>query len=87
MVKDLLDSLHLLIVIFLLARAICSFLPSHMSRHPVVGFVTSVTEPMLLPFRNILPQNRQIGIDFSPLLALLVVDLLHRLLLRLLLSP
>lgn len=84
MVKELLDSLHLLIVIFILARAICSFLPPHMSRHPIVGFVNTVTEPILAPFRNILPQNRQIGIDFSPLLALLVVDLLYQLLMKLL---
>lgn len=87
MVKELLDGLHLLIFILILARALCSFLPPHASRHPLVGFINTTTEPILAPFRNILPQNRQIGIDFSPLFALLVVDILHRLLTVFLLTP
>ncbi|MGE3728372.1 MAG: YggT family protein [Candidatus Sericytochromatia bacterium] len=61
----------------ILARMVISFLPHADMRHPLIKFVYAATEPLLAPFRAILPSTR-IGIDFSPLLLLLVMDMVIR---------
>ena len=40
--------------------------------NPIVRFIYAVTEPLLAPFRRIIPGN-MIGIDFSPILALIFI--------------
>ena len=42
-------------------------------RNPIVQFLYRTTEPILRPFRKILPPRRTGGIDFSPLLVILVI--------------
>ena len=66
----------------ILARIILSFLPNIDPNHPLVRFIDAVTEPILAPFRAILPATR-IGIDFSPMLAIFVIDLVFRMLIQL----
>ncbi|WP_088553901.1 YggT family protein [Calderihabitans maritimus] len=53
--------------------------------NPIVRFIYETTEPILAPFRRIMPRGT-IPIDFSPLLALLVLDLARRLLIQILLG-
>ncbi len=72
-----LSALRGLLYLLILARMIISFLPHADMRHPLVKFVYGATEPLLAPFRAILPSTR-IGIDFSPLLLLLVMDMIIR---------
>ena len=38
--------------------------------NPIVSFINTVTEPLLAPFRRIIPSYK-IGIDLSPIFALL----------------
>ena len=45
--------------------------------NPIVQFLYKVTEPMLAPFRRIIPSNA-IGIDISPIFAILVIFFLQR---------
>jgi len=40
--------------------------------NPIVNFINVVTEPLLAPFRKIIPSYR-IGIDLSPIFALLFI--------------
>jgi len=63
--------------ILILARVILSFVRLD-PYHPIVRMVFEVTEPILAPIRRILPPMS--GLDFSPLIALLLLDLLRRLL-------
>jgi YggT family protein len=42
-------------------------------RNPIVQFLYRTTEPMLRPFRKILPPGRTGGIDFSPILLILLI--------------
>jgi YggT family protein len=42
-------------------------------RNPIVQFLYRTTDPLLRPFRRILPPRRTGGIDFSPILFLLVI--------------
>ena len=56
-------------------------------RNPIVQFLYRATEPILRPFRRILPPGRTGGIDFSPILVILLIFFLKSFLSRLLLMP
>lgn len=62
--------------ILILARVILSFIRID-PYHPLVRLVYDLTEPILAPIRRILPPMS--GLDFSPLIALLLLQLLFRL--------
>jgi YggT family protein len=56
-------------------------------RNPIVQFLHRTTEPILRPFRKILPPGRTGGIDFSPILVILAIIFIKTFLSRLLLRP
>lgn len=71
--------------ILILARIIFSFVrvsPYHPTWGPIYRFVYETTEPILAPVRNILPPMG--GLDFSPLIVLLLANFLGRLILSVL---
>ena len=79
-----------LLYFLILIRLLFSFLPVEMAYLPffnkLLRFIYQVTEPVLTPFRNLIPSFRAGGgvyLDFSPVLALLVLSLLRRFLLGL----
>ena len=67
--------------ILILARVILSFTNMN-PYHPIRRTVYDLTEPILAPIRRFLPPTS--GLDFSPLLALLMLELVRMLLFRLL---
>jgi len=71
--------LGLTIVIF--GRVILSWMPSRLP-WGLNDFIFSVTEPILAPIRRALPAAA--GEDFSPLIALVLLQLIEQLLLRIL---
>jgi YggT family protein len=80
MAATLVQLLSLISTIFwllMLARIIFSW--GNIDRYnPVVNFVYQVTEPVLAPIRNILPSTGMI--DFSPMVAILLVEVVTRVL-------
>ena len=56
-------------------------------RNPIVEFLYRTTDPMLRPFRRILPPGRTGGIDLSPLFLILLILFLKVFLSRLFLVP
>ena len=56
-------------------------------RNPIVQFLYRTTEPILRPFRRILPPRRTGGFDLSPLLVILLIVFLKIFLSRLFLMP
>lgn len=56
-------------------------------RNPIVVFLYRATNPMLRPFRKILPPGRTGGIDFSPVILILLIVFLRNFLLRLFARP
>lgn len=62
--------LTLLIVI----RAVLSFFPQLDRGHPLVRALDQVVEPILRPFQRLLPPMG--GLDFSPVLAIIAIDVL-----------
>lgn len=59
-------------MIILLARAIMSWV-SPDPYNPIIRFLHTVTEPVLYRVRRALPFTYTSGIDFSPLLVMLVI--------------
>lgn len=66
-----------ILYILILARIFISWLPIH-PWHPIVRWLRIIVDPILAPFRRILPALG--GLDLSPLLAILVIFFLQRLL-------
>lgn len=64
----------------LLARVILSWFVSPFSQ--IYRFFWGITEPVLAPIRNILPNLG--GWDFSPIVAFIIIDLLSRFLISIL---
>jgi YggT family protein len=55
-------------------------------RNPIVRFLYASTEPILRPFRRILPPRRTGNIDFSPILVILLIFFLRQLIIRLVMT-
>ncbi len=63
-------------MLVIVVRAIASWLPPRARANELYEFVRSITEPVLRPVRRALPLGR--GIDLSPLIVLLALDVLAR---------
>jgi len=82
MVYLLIDLVRVVATIFtvlVFARVILSWVnpPMH---NPLVRFVVRTTEPLLGPIRGLLPAMG--GLDFSPVLLLIAIQLAERLIVR-----
>ncbi len=78
---SLADGLNAVVWIFLLAvlaRVVLSWVAPH-TQHPAAQIVGELSEPLLAPFRRILPSFG--GLDLSPVLTLLSLRLVQQLLL------
>ena len=69
---DLVDFALLLYIVLVLVRVVLSFVGAD-SYHPVVPLVMQLTEPVLKPFRRLIPNVG--GLDFSPMVLLLAITL------------
>ena len=52
-----------------------SWIPNVNWQHPIMHFCKTLTEKILAPFRNIIPPIN--GLDLSPILALIVLQLIQ----------
>lgn len=71
--------IYYILIIFqfiLLARVLLSYFPNFDRSNPIVRLIYDITEPVLRPIRNALPQTGMM--DFSPLIVFLVITLLMR---------
>jgi YggT family protein len=72
-----------LYIIILLARVVLSWVQVD-PRNPIVNLINQLTEPLLAPIRRMLPQGG--GLDFSPMIAFIVVLVAEQVVLMLLRS-
>lgn len=68
----------------ILARIFLSWLPVDRTNH-IVSVIYQVTEPILAPFRVILPMGGM-GLDLSPIIVFFLLNLLRTSLIRLILN-
>jgi YggT family protein len=62
----------------LLARVLLSWFPNVDRSNPVIRLLYDITEPVLRPVRDMLPQTGMM--DLSPLIVFLIIQVLMRLL-------
>ena len=72
-----------LYIIILLARVVLSWVQIDPG-NPLVNLINQLTEPLLAPIRNLLPQGG--GLDFSPMVAFFAVLIAEQVVLTLLRS-
>lgn len=80
MANPLIDIIQFAVNVFtllIIAGALISWFQPD-SNHPVVRFLSRVTEPILSPIRRLLPPMG--GMDFSPLIAIVGIQILERVL-------
>jgi len=65
----------------IIIRCVLSFV-RHDPYQPLIRFIYEVTEPIMGPFRRLIPATS--GIDFSPIIAVFAVTMVQRLVIQLL---
>lgn len=75
------EVLGIILHVAILGRVIISWLPIS-SEHPISVILHQVTEPILGPIRRVLPKLGML--DFSPIVAILLIVVIQNVLLRLL---
>ena len=71
------EGLNLLLIV----RVLLSWIP-HDRYHPIISIIYQCTEPVLSPFRNMIPTS--MGIDFSPIIAFIFLGVLRQVIFRIL---
>lgn len=66
----------------IIARALASWF-THDLRNPIVRLLHEVTEPVLRPLRQIVDPRRLGGLDISPILAIVLIQILKYLVISL----
>ncbi|MBN1603603.1 MAG: YggT family protein [Chitinispirillaceae bacterium] len=64
--------------LIIFARVILSWVNAD-PYNPIIRFIHDITEPVLAPIRQLLPTER-IGLDLSPLIVILIIQLIKRIL-------
>lgn len=71
-----------ILIWLIIGRCLLSLVP-HNPRQPIIRFIYEVTEPVMAPFRRLIPV---VGtLDFSPIVAILVIGFLQTIVVRMLL--
>lgn len=78
---EVISFLLLLFYLLIIARVLMSWVQVD-PYHPVAQFIFQATEPILKPIRDMLPPAA--GIDFSPMIVLIVAQVLGQILLSVL---
>ncbi len=75
-------ALSQLLVLLIIVSVILSYFMD--PYHPVRSWINSVVEPMLAPIRRVIPSVA--GLDFSPIVLIILIQILSNLIIRLLLT-
>ncbi len=73
-----------ILTLLIVVRAVLSWIPAVDYGHPLIRMIMRVTDPILEPVRRLMPPVG--GVDLSPIVAILLLQLVGQLIVRLLLS-
>lgn len=76
LIRTAFEVLNWLIII----RVLLSWI-RHDPRHPIIRFIYEITEPILKPFRKLIPMRAGMPIDWSPFIAIIVLQFVERIIL------
>ena len=78
MIQTVIFSIFQIIKFLIIARVFLSWVPININKK-VKQLIYELTEPLMSPFRNLIPAHK-IGVDLSPILILLLLQLLQSIL-------
>ncbi|MBQ3509783.1 MAG: YggT family protein [Peptococcaceae bacterium] len=67
--------------LLILVRCFLSFIP-HNPYHPLLRYVYEITELVMDPCRKILPDALKYPLDVSPIVAMILIDIVYSVLVR-----
>lgn len=70
-----------LLIYLVIGRCILSFI-KHNPYQPIIKFIYDITEPVMAPFRKLIPATG--GIDFSPIIVILALSLAQKIIINIL---
>lgn len=70
-------------IYLVIARVLLSWVP-HNPSQPIFRFIYETTDPVMTPFRRIIPPIG--GIDFSPIIVIFVIEIVRKVVIGLLLG-
>lgn len=74
----LIEAIGTFLYLAIFARVILSWFPGASATNPLVRFVFTVTEPVLIPIRRVLPRTGMF--DLSPMIAIILIVVIQRVL-------
>lgn len=74
MILEILLTLIRIFEFVLLARVLLSWFPNIDRRNPIIQLLYDITEPVLRPIRDLMPQGTMF--DFSPIILFLVLQVI-----------
>ena len=80
---QIIDIMFTVYIYLIIAEVLMSWVP-HNPSQPIFKFIAEATEPILALCRRLIPAVA--GIDFSPIIALMAIELLRRVVLTILAS-
>ena len=67
------------LIILIIVRAVLTWIPEFNWRYPqITKPIERITEPVMKPFRKLIPPRSTGGIDLSPVLAIIALQILMR---------
>ena len=78
MIQIIIFYIFQIIKFLIIARVFLSWVPINVN-HKIKQFIYDLTEPLMSPFRNLVPAHK-VGLDLSPMLVLLSLQILQSLL-------
>ncbi len=73
---EIINAAILVLTLAIIGRALMSWFPNINPRNPIAEFLVTVTEPILAPIRAVMPR---LGLfDFTPMIAILLLNFLVR---------
>ena len=81
-IYSLIDMIFQGLNLIIFIRVILSWIP-HDMYHPLIAIIYQISEPILRPFRDLIPSHRM-GIDLSPIFAFIALSLVRRVIFQIL---
>lgn len=81
---QIIDLVYTIIQALIFIRIIISWVMPQARENEFVKFINNLTEPLLAPFRLVIPVGRMGGMDLSPLILLVVLNIVRNFLVKIL---
>ena len=80
---QIIDKVITILIYAIVIRAILSFVPNLTSSNKLVSLLYDVTDPILKPFQRFQIGGAAMAMDFSPIIAIVVLELIRSFMWRL----